>query len=1054
MPIHKFTRYMIVYSKSEERLKLYENTAWQAPPRIFKFEAIDTINHWNHWCNYALNNNLTTKEYINKIGGIYGKLGCNLSHQLLIKNIYENTPNIKWLMVMEDDIQLNNYTPQLVDKLIEKAEAHNSHYIQLFVNKNHKIHQSRAEIIDEGLKLYKMIPQWGTVCYLIDRVGMKAVIDRFPVSTNMDYQYNELINELNSFCYLGNTFNTCGTMDSQDNTAPLGSLIWQKDVIKNVQNIAKKEEPVEQYYAEVTFNNIDNRVYIFPSYLTHFLKDTMDKNKYNVISVLKKSEYDNSYNYNKMHIYFVSVNPYAYMLINFVLTVIEDKNKGIYRYFTPQTQQLHLGKWMEDNKILSQSELADNVKKSHSIDLDELMYQVNNDSITNLSNINAYLKKLTPGCPTIEQISNNDLVQQYVKLKYEVDFKKFNYKGDDKLDQIEKDNKYALEMAEFIDPDPNNHIYQSLWIGNELSNMEKLSIKSFIDNGHIYHLYTYGDVKGIPEGTIVKDGNEILDKSEIFTYKNGSYSAFSNLFRFALLYKKGGYWVDTDFVCIKPIYFNHKYAIASEPNENYTEQLVTSCLLKLPKGSVEAEEGVKIQREHKARILSGEIAWSSGPKTVKAIVEKFALDRFVIDWHQICSCFCHHSRSLIDEGFIVNDKSAKQIHELGKVDKLDNMMGIHLWHECWRRNGMDKNAEYTEKSIYGALCKRFLTTDIRKIEDKIKVVYVVSRNTYLTKMSRVRFHGINAFLKMKNTELVYTGIGWDNYSMDLNIHQNLENIRDKYSWNTIDYVLGYKPHEILGYSDIKYPKVIRYNEMYDTDWTLKEIKESGSDIVICHHLNDYEEYHKMGLKKTDGTPINMYYIGHCAEKSIYKDWGYGDNKQYDFMLVGCLGKHYPLRAKFHKILPILKKKGFKVHIHPHPGYDLKDAYTDRYQIEFAQALNKTKVALTDTGLPKSRYGKYIEIPACATILAGDKPGDKNYNGHTPDNFDNFIINIDTNIDYETIIDMLSYAIDFYGLQDRFNANAIKIEKGVEFAKDYTQEKYSERLYKVLEENKN
>ena len=54
-------------------------------------------------------------------------------------------------------------------------------------------------------------------------------------------------------------------------------------------------------------------------------------------------------------------------------------------------------------------------------------------------------------------------------------------------------------------------------------------------------IYTYGDVANIPEGTIVKDGNEILPASEIYRYKTGSVSAFSNLFRFTMLYKKGGY---------------------------------------------------------------------------------------------------------------------------------------------------------------------------------------------------------------------------------------------------------------------------------------------------------------------------------------------------------------------------------------------------------------------------------------------------------------------------------------------------------------------------------
>ena len=63
-----------------------------------------------------------------------------------------------------------------------------------------------------------------------------------------------------------------------------------------------------------------------------------------------------------------------------------------------------------------------------------------------------------------------------------------------------------------------SQIIQSLWIGGSLSQMEQLSAKSFIEQGHEYHLYTYGSVENIPEGVILRDGNDILDKSEIFTY--------------------------------------------------------------------------------------------------------------------------------------------------------------------------------------------------------------------------------------------------------------------------------------------------------------------------------------------------------------------------------------------------------------------------------------------------------------------------------------------------------------------------------------------------------
>ena len=63
-----------------------------------------------------------------------------------------------------------------------------------------------------------------------------------------------------------------------------------------------------------------------------------------------------------------------------------------------------------------------------------------------------------------------------------------------------------------------SNIIQGLWIGDSLSTMEQLSISSFLKNNHEYHLYTYNDIKNIPEETIIKDGNEISDILE-YTYK-------------------------------------------------------------------------------------------------------------------------------------------------------------------------------------------------------------------------------------------------------------------------------------------------------------------------------------------------------------------------------------------------------------------------------------------------------------------------------------------------------------------------------------------------------
>ena len=91
-------------------------------------------------------------------------------------------------------------------------------------------------------------------------------------------------------------------------------------------------------------------------------------------------------------------------------------------------------------------------------------------------------------------------------------------------------------------------IIQSLWIGDKLSQVEKLCISSYIYHGHEFHLYCFNDIEGVPDGCIIKDASEILPREEVFTYNvgpgKGSSSAFSNYFRYKLLDLKGNWWTD------------------------------------------------------------------------------------------------------------------------------------------------------------------------------------------------------------------------------------------------------------------------------------------------------------------------------------------------------------------------------------------------------------------------------------------------------------------------------------------------------------------------------
>ena len=106
-------------------------------------------------------------------------------------------------------------------------------------------------------------------------------------------------------------------------------------------------------------------------------------------------------------------------------------------------------------------------------------------------------------------------------------------------------------------------VVQSLWVGDRLSRMEYYSIKSFLVLGYTFHLYTYNKVKNVPKGTIIKDASTIMPQEEIFALKS-TFLPFSDIWRYKLLYEKGGYWVDVDMIAIKRFDFKEPFVFSSE----------------------------------------------------------------------------------------------------------------------------------------------------------------------------------------------------------------------------------------------------------------------------------------------------------------------------------------------------------------------------------------------------------------------------------------------------------------------------------------------------------
>jgi mannosyltransferase OCH1-like enzyme len=224
---------------------------------------------------------------------------------------------------------------------------------------------------------------------------------------------------------------------------------------------------------------------------------------------------------------------------------------------------------------------------------------------------------------------------------------------------------------------------QSLWIGPRLSTMERLSIASFLKNDNDYHLYTYGKVDGIPSGTVVLDAREILPESRIFQYRDHpSYAGFANFFRYKLLLERGGWWADTDAVCLRPFNFTEPYAFSSEPRPGGSD-LPNNGFLKAPPGSqifAEAWERCDSCRPE-------DLAWGeTGPRLIAELLDRFDLGRYL----QSAAVFCP-----IHYGETVKFIEPGVVWSFGESTR-----AVHLWNEFWRRKAMDKDLTYPPTCPY------------------------------------------------------------------------------------------------------------------------------------------------------------------------------------------------------------------------------------------------------------------------------------------------------------------------------------------------------------------
>lgn len=120
----------------------------------------------------------------------------------------------------------------------------------------------------------------------------------------------------------------------------------------------------------------------------------------------------------------------------------------------------------------------------------------------------------------------------------------------------------------------------TLWIGDRLGAVERACMMSVLRQGHRLALYCYLKPAGVPAGVELRDAAEVLPEDKVFVHERGSVASFSDWFRYALLSRGLGTWIDTDMYLLRPLDLGSAYLFGEE-----SPGMINNAVLRLPPDS-------------------------------------------------------------------------------------------------------------------------------------------------------------------------------------------------------------------------------------------------------------------------------------------------------------------------------------------------------------------------------------------------------------------------------------------------------------------------------------
>lgn len=212
--------------------------------------------------------------------------------------------------------------------------------------------------------------------------------------------------------------------------------------------------------------------------------------------------------------------------------------------------------------------------------------------------------------------------------------------------------------------------------GGPLNLWEQCCLRSFGDHGHMVTLYSYSPIN-LPDGVVGADAAAIVPAAEFQTFLRrspGAYAQFSDLFRYELLLRQGGWWIDTDVLCLSSTLPDPHFFIARKKGER-----INNAIMAFSPGHEFVAAALTFARKAARKTRSSRRVFL-GPDLVSRLVKERGLLHATAG-QEVCYPF--HQQHVFD--FVMPERKTRVAETLAKSPF------VHLFQENFRHVGFPRN---------------------------------------------------------------------------------------------------------------------------------------------------------------------------------------------------------------------------------------------------------------------------------------------------------------------------------------------------------------------------